>query len=261
MSTAKHRSPLEWGISLSMVAAVFVAWTLASERHWVNPLFLPSPLAVYRAFVSAMTEGYQGSLLYQHLLASLARVLYGFAIACAVGIPVGLLMGRNRYIRAAFDPLIEFYRPLPPLALYTLLVMWLGIGDESKIALLALSGLPALAVSAMNAASTVDEQLIKASQSLGASRFGVFWTVIVPASLPGIFTGMRLGLGFTYTVLVAAEIVAASRGIGWMIWDASKFMLTDTVIMGLVVMGITGWMLDSLVRLLERMVSSWRFIS
>lgn len=170
-------------------------------------------------------------------------------------------MGSNRYIRAAFDPLIEFYRPLPPLALYTLLVMWLGIGNESKVALLALSGLPALTVSAMNAAAGVDEQLVKAAKSLGASRLGIFFTVIVPACLPGIFTGMRLGLGFTYTVLVAAEIVAANQGIGWMIWDASKFMLTSTVIMGLIVMGITGWVLDSVVRLIERFFSSWRFVS
>lgn len=257
----KRRSPIEWSVSMSMVALVLVAWTIVSYLHLVNPLFLPSPAQVTEAFVSVARDGYQGSLLYQHLLASLARVMYGFAIACVIGIPLGLLMGCNRYMRAAFDPLVEFYRPLPPLALYTLLVMWLGIGDESKVALLALSGLPALTVSAMNAAAGVDAQLVKAARSLGASRAAIFWTVIVPACLPAIFTGMRLGLGFTYTVLVAAEIVAANRGIGWMIWDASKFMLTSTVIMGLIVMGVTGWLLDSIVRVIQRFFTSWLYIS
>jgi taurine transport system permease protein len=247
-------------ISLATLLLLFAVWTVASEAKWVNPIFLPTPTEVWRAFREVLLEGYQGSLLHEHIVASLKRVLAGYLIACVVGIPLGLLMGLSRRVRAVFDPLIEFYRPLPPLALYTLLVMWLGIGDTSKVALLALAGLPALTLSSMQAVYHVDPQIMKAAQSLGASRTRLFFTVVLPACLPAICTGMRIGLGFTYTVLVAAEIVAASAGIGWMIWDASKFLLTPVVIMGLVVLGITGWLLDGIVRWMERRLTPWRFL-
>jgi taurine transport system permease protein len=247
-------------IGVATVLLLVAAWAALAAAKWVNPIFLPAPSEVWAAFREALVNGYQGSRLHEHILASLQRVLTGYAIACAVGIPLGLLMGLSRKVRAVFDPLIEFYRPLPPLALYTLLVMWLGIGDTSKVALLALAGLPALTLSAMQAVYAVDPQILKAAQSLGAGRVRMFFTVVLPACAPAICTGMRIALGFTYTVLVAAEIVAASAGIGWMIWDASKFLLTPVVIMGLVVLGLTGWVLDGLVRLLERRLSPWRFL-
>ena len=177
-----------------------------------------------------------------------------------VGIPLGLLMGLNTRVKAVFDPIVEFYRPLPPLALYTLLVMWLGIGDTSKIALLFLAALPPLSISAMQAARSIDVGHIRAAQMLGATPPQLFWHVFLPSCLPGICTGMRISLGFTYTVLVASEIVAATAGLGWMIWDASKFLLSDVVIMGLFVLGFTGLVLDWFIRQLERFVTPWRFV-
>jgi taurine transport system permease protein len=247
-------------IGAGAMALLLVLWGALAAAKWVNPIFLPAPADVWAAFHEALFTGYQGSRLHEHILASLQRVLSGYAIACAVGIPLGLLMGLSRTVRAVFDPLIEFYRPLPPLALYTLLVMWLGIGDTSKVALLALAGLPALTLSSMQAVHAVDPQILKAAQSLGAGRVRMFFTVVIPACLPHICTGMRIALGFTYTVLVAAEIVAASAGVGWMIWDAAKFLLTPVVIMGLIVLGLTGWVLDGLVRLMERRITPWRFL-
>lgn len=239
--------------------ALFLTWMLATRYAWVNPLFLPSPRAVWDAFVRTATEGYQGSLLHEHLLASLYRVLAGYLLACAVGIPLGIVMGLSRDVKAVFDPLIEFYRPLPPLALYTLIVMWLGIGDASKIALLFLAALPPLTISAMQAAAGVDPRFVKAARSLGANRRQLFRHVVLPACLPGICVGMRISLGFTYTVLVAAEIVAATAGLGWMIWDASKFLLGDIVIMGLFVLAFTGMALDVLIRMAERALTPWRY--
>jgi taurine transport system permease protein len=252
--------PVERRISLVSLGLLFALWWLAASRAWVNPVFLPDPPAVWRAFVTALTQGYQGSLLHEHLAASLARILSGYLLAAAVGIPLGLVMGRHRRVRAWFDPLIEFYRPLPPLALYTLLVMWLGIGDLSKVALLFLAALPPITISAMQAAASVDVQLTKAAQSLGAGGWALLRHVVLPACLPGICTGLRISLGFTYTVLVAAEIVAATAGLGYMVWDASKFLMTDVVIMGLFVLGATGIALDALVRWLERRITPWRFL-
>jgi taurine transport system permease protein len=166
-------------------------------------------------------------------------------------------MGVSRDARALLNPLIEFYRPLPPLGLYTLLVMWLGIGEASKLSLLFLAGLPSILIATIQAVTTTDPVYVRAAQALGASRRDLLFEVYLPAAGPLILAGMRISLGFTYTVLVAAEIVAASAGIGWMIWDASKFLLSDVVIMGLVVLGLTGVALDFVMRLIGRVLMPW----
>jgi taurine transport system permease protein len=255
-------SPLRVEHLLTAATVIFLLalWTLLCFYQLVNPLFLPAPSVVWSSFVEVMTVGYQGKLLHEHMAASLGRISAGYFTACLIGIPLGLLMGLSTRVKAVFDPIVEFYRPLPPLALYTLLVMWLGIGDISKIALLFLAALPPLSISAMQAARSIDVGHIRAAQMLGATRSQLFRHVFLPSCLPGICTGMRISLGFTYTVLVASEIVAATAGMGWMIWDASKFLLSDVVIMGLFVLGLTGLALDWLIRRFERLINPWLFI-
>ncbi len=247
-------------LTIATIAILVVAWFVLTRFQLVNPLFLPGPGAVWRAFAKTATAGYQGSRLDQHVLASVKRVLEGWSLACLVGIPLGFLMGMSRKVKAVFDPIIEFYRPLPPLGLYTLLVLWLGIGEESKVALLFLAALPPISISATEAVAGIDKRYITAVLSLGATRGQLLRHVVLPACLPGICTGMRISLGFTYSVLVAAEIVAATAGLGWMVWDAAKFLLSDIVIMGLIVLGLTGLALDLLLRRLERALTPWRFI-
>jgi taurine transport system permease protein len=248
-------------LSSLSVAILLAAWLLVTEMGWANELFLPKPQAVWGAFVKTMTKGYQGATLIQHVGTSLFRILAAFALACVIGIPLGVLMGVSRDARALLNPLIEFYRPLPPLGLYTLLVMWLGIGETSKLSLLFLAGLPGIVISTIQAVSSVDPVYVRAAQSLGASRRDLLFHVYLPAAGPLILAGMRISLGFTYTVLVAAEIVAASAGIGWMIWDAAKFLLSDVVIMGLIVLGLTGVALDFGMRLLARLLMPWTLTS
>lgn len=244
-------------LSTLTVAVLLATWAIVTEMGWANELFLPKPQAVWAAFVKTMTKGYQGATLLQHLGASLYRILTAFALACLVGIPLGVLMGVSRNARALLNPLIEFYRPLPPLGLYTLLVMWLGIGESSKLSLLFLAGLPGIVISTIQAVTSVDPVYVRAAQSLGATRRHLLFHVYLPAAGPLILAGMRISLGFTYTVLVAAEIVAASAGIGWMIWDAAKFLLSDVVIMGLIVLGLTGVVLDFMMRGIARLLMPW----
>lgn len=244
-------------LSTLTVAVLLVAWAIVTEMGWANELFLPKPQAVWAAFVKTMTKGYQGATLLQHLGASLYRILLAFALACLVGIPLGVFMGVSRNARALLNPLIEFYRPLPPLGLYTLLVMWLGIGESSKLSLLFLAGLPGIVISTIQAVTSVDPVYVRAAQSLGATRRHLLFHVYLPAAGPLILAGMRISLGFTYTVLVAAEIVAASAGIGWMIWDAAKFLLSDVVIMGLIVLGLTGVVLDLTMRGIAKLLMPW----
>jgi taurine transport system permease protein len=244
-------------LSSLSIAILLGAWMLVTEMGWANELFLPKPQAVWAAFVKTLTRGYQGSTLLQHVGASLYRVLASFALACLAGIPLGVLMGVSRDARALLNPLIEFYRPLPPLGLYTLLVMWLGIGEASKLSLLFLAGLPGIVISTIQAVSSIDPVYVRAARTLGATRRALIFEIYLPAAGPQILSGMRISLGFIYTVLVAAEIVAASAGIGWMIWDAAKFLLSDIVIMGLIVLGLTGVALDFTMRLIGRLLMPW----
>ena len=244
-------------LSAATVGTVFALWVLVTAMGWANELFLPGPVAVWRAFVKALTKGYQGSTLIEHVGTSLYRILVAFALACLAGIPLGVLMGVSRHARAILNPLIEFYRPLPPLGLYTVLVMWLGIGETSKLSLLFLAGLPGIIIATIQAVTSIDPVYVRAAQALGATRRALLFEVYLPAAGPLILAGMRISLGFTYTVLVAAEIVAASAGIGWMIWDAAKFLLSDVVIMGLIVLGLTGFLLDCVMRLIGRLLMPW----
>jgi len=244
-------------ISSASVILMFFTWFLVTAMGWANELFLPGPVAIYDAFVRVLFDGYQGSTLMVHVGTSLYRILSAFALACLVGIPLGIVMGMSRNVHAAFNPFIEFYRPLPPLGLYTLLVMWLGIGESSKLALLFLAGLPGIIIATIQAVSDINPIFFRAAKSLGASPLQMVREVYLPAAGPTILTGMRISLGFVYTVLVAAEIVAATAGIGWMIWDAAKFLLSDIVIMGLIVLGITGVLLDLCMRMIGRILMPW----
>ncbi|MEM7522205.1 MAG: ABC transporter permease [Pseudomonadota bacterium] len=248
------RSMFLSGLSIALMLG---GWVFVTSTGIANKLFLPPPGDVWAAFVKALFKGYQGSTLIEHVGVSLARILAGFLLACIVGIPLGILMGFSKDARAFFNPFIEFYRPLPPLGLYTLLVMWLGIGEESKLALLFLAGLPGIIIATIQAVSTIDPIYERSALALGASRWDLVRNVYLPGAGPTILAGMRISLGFVYTVLVAAEIVAATAGIGWMIWDAAKFLLSDVVIMGLIVLGLTGVALDVALRAFGAMMMPW----
>ena len=247
------------GLVISALSVMFMifAWVFVTETGLANPLFLPGPGKVYDAFVETLFFGYQGSTLVEHIGTSLYRIMVAFLLACLVGIPLGIAMGISHTTNAIFNPFIEFYRPLPPLGLYTLLVMWLGIGESSKLALLFLAGLPGIIIATIQAVRDINPTFVLASKSLGASKMDLIREVYLPGAGPTILTGMRISLGFVYTVLVAAEIVAASAGIGWMIWDAAKFLLSDIVIMGLIVLGLTGIALDLVMRAIGLALMPW----
>lgn len=248
------------GVRLTAVAAVataLAAWSLAAWLQLVSPTFLPSPLAVWQAMVTAQTSGYRGHTLLVHTGYSLFRVLVGFGAAVLVGVPLGLLMGRNKFIYAAVDPFVGFFRPLPPLGYYMLLVLWLGIGEASKITLLFLSGAPIMIVSAAAAVRGVQEDRLRVARSLGLSEQQVFRSVILPATLPALFTAARLTVGVTFGSLVAAEIVAATSGLGFLILNSSQYLRTSYVFLGIAVIGVIAVMLDRLAMALERLIVPW----
>ncbi|MFW5695643.1 MAG: ABC transporter permease [Alkalispirochaeta sp.] len=239
------------------IGAVLLLWWGITALELVPELFVPTPASVLEAFQSLSVAGYRGGTLLEHLSTSMIRLLSGFGLAAITAIPLGIVMGFHRTVRKIVDPLIQLYRPLPPLAYYTLLIVWLGIGEGSKIALLYLAAVPPLLLSAMAGVQSLNQRRIDSAIALGASPRQLMTHVIFPSCLPDIFTGLRVGIGFAYTTLVSAEIVAASQGVGWMVLDASRFLRTDIIFVGIIVMAVTGWILDRSIGLLERWLVPW----
>lgn len=245
-------------ISLVTAIALIGLWFLVTGMGWVKPLFLPSPAAVWGKFVLAVTEGVSNSTLLQHTLASLGRVLGAFFLALVVAVPLGILMGVNRWVRGILDPIIEFYRPLPPLAYLPLIIIWLGIGEFPKVFLIFLAIFAPMAIAARAGVRSVSTEQIHAAYAMGASKLQVIFHVILKAALPEIFTGMRIGIGVGWTTLVAAEMVAASRGLGFMVLNSAEYLASDTVIMGIIVIGILAFAFDMLIRRIEKALIPWK---
>ncbi len=221
-------------------------------------IYLPAPEQVWSRLLTIADQGYQNITLAQHLGFSLWRVVVGFLIGAIIGIPLGYAMGLSNWFRGWFDPIVEFMRPVPPLALIPLVIIWAGIGEEGKVVLLFLAALWIMAIAARSGVSGVRITKIHAAYSLGASKLQILLRVIIPNSLPEIFTGARVAMGVCWGTVVAAELVAAEKGLGKMIVAASKFQNTDVVIMGIVLIGIIGFAIDVGIRLLERYLVPWK---
>lgn len=242
-------------ISLTDKGAIQFAPPLGLQ---MEPIWLPPPEQVFNRFVEISQEGFRGSTLWEHLGFSLFRVIAGFFFGALVGIPLGYAMGLSDWFRGWFDPIVEFMRPVPPLALIPLMIIWAGIGETGKIILLFLAALWIMAIAARSGVSGVRISKVHAAYSLGASKWQIMRHVIIPNSLPDIFTGARVAMGVCWGTVVAAELVAAEKGAGMMIMVASKFQLTDIVIMGIILIGIIGFGIDMLMRMAERWLVPWK---
>ena len=224
----------------------------------MEPIWLPAPEAVWKRLGEIATEGYRNSTLAEHLGYSLFRVIVGFLLGALVGIPLGYAMGLSNWFRGWFDPIVEFMRPVPPLALIPLVIIWAGIGEVGKIILLFLAALWIMAIAARSGVSGVRISKVHAAYSLGASKWQIMRHVIIPNSLPEIFTGARVAMGVCWGTVVAAELVAAEKGAGMMIMVASKFQSTDIVLMGIILIGVIGFSIDMLMRWAERILVPWK---
>ncbi len=245
---------------ISVFATLFfiLLWALVTEGGLIKPMFLPSPLDVLARLGEIISDGFAGATLVDHLSASLGRIFGAFLLACLVGIPLGITIGCSRVMRGIFDPLIEFYRPLPPLAYLPLVIIWMGIDESSKVTLIFLAMLAPIVLSARSGVTSVRIEQIQVAYSMGATPWQVITQVISRGALPDIMTGMRIAIGFGWTTLVAAEMVAAERGIGFMVLNASEFLVTDVVIAGIMVIGLIAYCFDLLMRYLETKLIPWK---
>ena len=233
--------------------------SVTPSKGWqMQPVWLPAPETVWSRLIKVSSEGYKNFSLFEHLGWSLLRVVVGFTAGALIGIPLGYAMGLSGWFRGWFDPIVEFMRPVPPLALIPLVIIWFGIGEQGKIILLFLASLWIMTISARAGVSGVKIAKIHAAYSLGASKWQIMRLVIVPNSLPEIFTGARVSMGVCWGTVVAAELVAAQKGAGMMIISASKFQMTDLVIMGIVLIGVIGYAIDILMRISENYLVPWK---
>ncbi|WP_350023484.1 taurine ABC transporter permease TauC [Pseudomonas protegens] len=253
---ARRSLSTRW-ISVLTLVVLLALWWAVTATGLIEPLFLPPPSAVLQKGWLLATSGYMDSTLWQHLAASLQRIGLALGFAVLTAIPVGIAIGANRIARGVLDPLIEFYRPIPPLAYLPLIVIWCGIGELSKVLLIYLAIFAPIAIATATGVRTVDPAKLRAAQSLGATRAQLIRHVILPSALPDILTGVRIGLGVGWSTLVAAELIAATSGLGFMVQSAAQFLVTDVVVLGILVIALIAFAMEMGLRALQRKLVPW----
>jgi len=235
----RKRARERWLSALPFLA-IFVLWQAASALGWSNAYLLPSPLRVARALILSAESGE----LARHSIVSILRVAEGFGIAAALALPLAALVSLAPALSSALDPLLSFLRNIPPLALVPVLILWFGIGEASKLALIVLAAFFPIFMGAVTGLGSVDPRLMEMGRSVGFSRWRILARVMVPESVPSIANGLRLGLGYSWRALVGAEMVAASAGLGYWILDSEQMARIDLVFAGILVIGFLGIILD-----------------
>jgi len=249
-------------LRLVSLIALYVLWEVAA-RLVRNPTFIPSPAAVWHQLIVTSSthdgvRGYSGHLLVEHLGVSLRRILIGSLIGIGGGLVLGILMGTISWLRIVLEPVVTFVRALPPLAYFSLFIIWFGIDETPKLWLLSIAALPPVAVATAAAVYSAPTGLVEAARALGAGRWQTTRDVVLPNALPEIFTGARLAVGIAYSSVVAAETINGVPGIGGLIRDAQRYSQTDVVVLGLFAIGLSGLLIDALLRTAENRLIPWR---
>lgn len=242
-------------IALSVLTFVLfgVIWSALTYSEWIPPMFLPSPDKVIK----------DGMLLFSQfdlmsdIWASVFRVTVGFLLAAVIAVPLGIMMGSLKVCEALAEPMLSFIRYMPASAFIPLFILWLGIGESEKIAVIFFGTFFPLALMIMDVTKNVTHDLIDTAYTLGVSRWGVFRRIILPASMPGIVDTLRIAFGWAWTYLVVAEIVAAGSGLGFMIMQSQRFLKTGNIIVGIIVIGVIGIIIDIVFKWLYARMFPW----
>ncbi len=247
-----------YGLTVAVLVVAVALWQVVAMAGIFPSFALPSPLAVWQAFVTIARDGYGGQSLASDIYISCFRIIIGFVGAIAIGVPVGLLMSRSKVVFDIIDPLLQFVRPVPPLAYIPLLVVWFGIGELPKAILILVGTIPVIIIGTMSGVKSTPPLRISVARTLGASNAQIFRKVVLPSALPEIFTAMRVGIGVAWTCLVAAELIAASSGLGWLVQFAGQALQVSIVIVGIVIIGLIGYAMELVIRKIENLAVPWR---
>lgn len=245
-----------FAIVISPVVLV-LAWELVSRLGLVRSVLLPPPSDIVRTFIDVLFKGYAGVNIFWHIGASVARVLTGFIAAAVLGIAIGLARGRYRLVDALLLVPAEVVRPIPPLGLIPLFILWFGIGELSKVLLIFYYVLLIVMLNTESGVRSCPSDLIRAAESLGAKPIQIFRYVIFPAALPQIMTGLRVGMGSALAILVASELLGGDRGLGFIVLDASNFFRTNEVFVGIILIGLLGLISDRTLNAIAHKVVHW----
>ncbi len=240
------------GLSLAGILTFIVCWGLAAFFEIAPPSFLPSPLIVLRKLVELTQQPYSGSLLQQHLLASLDKFALSYVLAAIIGVPLGLAMGRFRAIDWAVSPVFEALRFIPPIAWVPFSILWFGTGFLAPTLVIFAGAFSPCVVNAYRGAKLIDRPLLEAAQTLGAARLQTIVEILLPAALPHIVAGLRVGAGFGWQSLIGAELIVGATGLGYMIVQGESNLNADVVISGMITIGVVGATIDYLMRAVER---------
>lgn len=245
---------LSWGT----IAAILLLWYALTGLGLVNPFVLPSPGALLREVGELLAHGYAQKPLSEHVLSSLIRTFVGLGLGLLIGIPLGLLMGVNRTLFAILSPIFSFMRPIPPIAFIPLMILYFGIGEFSKIFLIFLAALWYVVLNASAGVRAIPAELLRAGRNQGLTPAQLFRHVIFWAALPEIMTGVKTATAISWAIVVAAELIAAQAGLGFMVMDAATFFRVPDVYVGIIIIGLIGLALDLFVRTLERSLLHWQ---
>lgn len=257
-------APMPWSIRLARLSyrvgryapllLFFLIWEFVSRSDPTLMRLMPPPTKVLKAALELTARGE----LQEHILASLKRVAVALILACGVGFPLGAALGASRTFQWFFEPIVSFFRPIPPLAWIPLSIVWLGIGDAQNEFIIFLGAFFPIVLNTMQGVRDVEKQFIRAAQTLGASRLSIAWTVILPSALSAMFIGLRVGLGIAWMALVAGELVAATSGLGFLISQGRLLFRTDYIVVGMVMIGVIGLLLDVGIVGIQRLVMPWQ---
>ncbi|MDE2239902.1 MAG: ABC transporter permease [Rhodospirillales bacterium] len=247
-----------WLTTTVVLLAAIGLWQLCSVLQLFPPIALPSPAKVWGAFVTLFTIGYGGHTIWVDIGISSLRVAVGFVGAVIIGVPLGLMMARVQVIFRIIDPFLQFIRPVPPLAYIPLLVVWFGIGELPKILLILVGTIPVIIIGTISGVKATPPLRLSVARTLGATEGQIFRHVILPSALPEIFTAARVGIGVAWSCLVAAELIAADQGLGWLVQYAGQALQVAVVIAGIIVIGILGYAMELVIRLAENRSVPWR---
>jgi ABC-type nitrate/sulfonate/bicarbonate transport system permease component len=245
-------------LRLSAIFGFLALWSLLSGAvvalKLFNPIFLPGPWLVLGSVLDMAVRGQ----LWIHLAATLERVALGFGVGAALGVALGLAAGHLAPVRNVVEPIVELLRPIPPLAMLPMFIVWVGIGEVSKVGFITYATFFPIFLTTVTGVRQIDPVLLRAAQSLGARGVGLFTRVILPAALPDILTGLRLGVALAFFVIVISEFIGAEHGLGYLINDGRNFFLVPQMLGAAVVLGLLGYAGNGLVRLLERRLTRWQ---
>ncbi|MDF9844569.1 MULTISPECIES: ABC transporter permease [unclassified Paenibacillus] len=242
------------GLGLIVPASVLLAWQVLGDRGIISDMLFPTPAVIAKSFAALVASGD----LWGHLRISLIRVLSGFLLGGGLGLVFGILVGLFKRSEKLLDPTLQMIRMIPSLAVVPLFIIWFGIGEESKVLIIAKGAVFPLYINTFLGIRSVDNKLFEVSRVLGFSRLKQVIRLVLPGATPSIFLGLRLSLGLSWLGLVVAELIASTEGIGYMMSDARQFADTPVVFVGIFIFALGGLLSDVLVRLAERRLLGWK---